>query len=346
MTGVTPSGLLLRRGRRSVLIPARALLVCLIAAVGIVVLGIVVLGTGTLQLSPGEVAGALIGRGEDRVEKIVLGIRVPRLVTAVAVGAALGISGCVFQSISRNALGSPDVIGFTTGAATGAVAQIVLVDGGPVATALAAVLGGLLTALVVYLLSIKGGVTGGYRLVLIGIGVGALLAAANTVIMARGQLELAISAQIWLTGSLNARTWAHAVPVLVGLAVLIPVVLAKARALAVMEMGDDTAAQLGVRVERSRVLLMVAAVALAAVAVAAAGPIAFVALAAPQLAARLVRGSAPPILSSALVGALLVVAADVVGQYAPIRVPLPIGVVTGLLGGLYLLWLVTRTRQV
>ncbi|MGO3885625.1 MAG: FecCD family ABC transporter permease [Mycetocola sp.] len=343
---VRPSGTLLRRGTVSVLIRQRTVLICLIALVVTAIGGIVIMGTGTLPLSPSEILSALVGQADDRVTSVVVNIRAPRLVTAVAVGAALGISGCVFQSISRNALGSPDVIGFTTGAATGAVAQIVLVNAGPVATALSAVGGGLLTAIAVYLLSIKGGVTGGYRLVLIGIGVGSLLAAANTLIMARGNLELAISAQIWLTGSLNARNWTHALPVLCALVLLVPIVLRLARSMAIMEMGDDAASQLGVRVERVRVILMIVAVALAAVAVSAAGPIAFVALAAPQLAGRLVGGSAPPVIPAAFLGAVLMVVADVLSQHAPVRAALPIGVVTGLLGGLYLLWLVTRSKQV
>lgn len=334
-----------RHGRFSRRWDTRTLVVCASLVPTIVILGVLAMGAGTIELSPAEVLGGLLGTGDARAQLVVAGIRLPRLVTAVAVGAALGAAGAVFQSLSRNALGSPDLIGFTTGAATGAVAQIVFLNAGPAATAVAAVTGGLVTALIVYLLSRRGGVTGGYRLVLVGLGIGAILAAVNTLLLARAQLDAAQSAVVWLSGSLNARTWTHAVPVLVGVAVLVPLIARFGRHLDLLEMGDDVAAQLGVPVERLRLGLMVAAVALAALATAAAGPIAFVALAAPQLAARLTRAPRVPVVSGALMGAALVIAADLVAQHLPLQAAVPIGRMTGLLGGAYLLWLLTRARQ-
>ncbi|MBN8934526.1 MAG: iron chelate uptake ABC transporter family permease subunit, partial [Rhizobium pusense] len=140
----------------------------------------------------------------------------PRVLVAVFAGASLGVSGAVFQSVSRNPLGSPDVIGFTTGAATGALAQIVIFGGGPLAVALSAVLGGLVTATLVYLLSFKQGVTGGYRLVLTGIGAGATLNALNGLMLVKGSLDNAIAANLWLAGSLDARNWDHALTVVAG----------------------------------------------------------------------------------------------------------------------------------
>lgn len=345
--GWTPAGVRVTRvSSLSVQWQPRVVVVCALLTVVLAGLGVLAMGTGTIRLTPAEVVAGLMGTTDDETtRRVVLGIRLPRLATAIGIGACLGIAGAVFQSLSRNALGSPDIVGFTTGAATGAVIQIVLFNAGATATVLAAIGGGLGTAVTVYLLSVKAGVTGGYRLVLIGIGVGAVLSAVNTLILARGQLELAFSAQLWLSGSLNARTWSHVTPVAIGLVVLTPVLIALAGHLNLMEMGDDAARQLGVRVEPVRLTLMVAAVALTALATAAAGPISFIALAAPQLVLRLTGSSRVPLISAAFMGAALVVAADLLSLHLPVNASIPIGLMTGLLGGGYLLWLLTRTRQ-
>lgn len=342
-----PRGFVWRYGRLSLVVSPRLALVTalLLALVG--VLGLISMQIGTLALSFGEVAAALAGaETEPRHAQIVRGIRLPRVVTAIFCGAALGVSGAVFQSVSRNALGSPDVIGFTTGAATGAIAQIVLYQAGPVQVALGAVAGGLGTALVVYLLSVKGGVTGGYRLILVGIGVGAVLGALNGLMLVLGDLDNAITANLWLAGSLSARNWGHALPVMIGTLAIVPAVAALARRTSLMEMGDDLAQQLGVRVERTRVWMMILAVLLAGLAVGAAGPIAFVALAAPQLVTRLTCARTMPVVSAAAMGACVLVAADALSQSLPFAVSLPIGRMTGIIGGLYLIWLLTRSKQV
>lgn len=309
------------------------------------VLAILVLGSGTLPLTPGEVIGGLLGTGENpTAERIIGRIRLPRLLTALFVGAGLGMAGSIFQSISRNPLGSPDIIGFTTGAATGAIVQIILFRAGPLETSLAAVLAGMGTALLVLLLSMKGHATGGQRLVLVGIGVGAILSAVNTILLVMGDLDQAVSAQLWLAGSLNTRTWSHVVPAALGFAAIVPIALYHARRIDIMEMGDDTASQLGVSVERTRFVMVMAAVGLTAVATAAAGPIAFVALAAPHLAQRLISSPGVPLVSGAMMGAVLLLGADVVSQHLPLRSNIPIGLATGLVGGGYLLWLLTRRK--
>lgn len=341
-----PVGRLTRWGAYSVLWHPRTIAVVSALLLLVVGLGIVSMGTGTIRLSFGEVVGTLLGQNQNAgVTKIVVGIRLPRLVTAVFVGAGLGMAGAVFQSISRNALGSPDIIGLTTGSATGAVLQIMVFNAGATATAAAAIAGGLLTAGIVYVLSIKGGVTGGYRLVLIGIGISSILGALNTLLLAKGSLELAQSAYLWLSGSLNARSWDQAMPVAVGFLILTPVVLGLGRNLNLMELGDDSARQLGVRVERSRLILMGAAVGLTALATAAAGPIAFIALAASQVALRLTGATRVPLVSSAVMGAALLVASDLLSTHLPLQATIPIGLMTGLVGGVYLLWLLTRSRQ-
>jgi iron complex transport system permease protein len=321
----------------------RTALVCAALLAVAAALAVVAMGRGTIALTPGQVVGALLGDADDpTTARVVLGIRLPRLLTGLGVGAALGTAGALFQSVSRNVLGSPDLIGFTTGAATGAVLQIVVVGGGPLSAGVWAVGGGAVTAAVVYLLSASRRGGGGYRLVLVGIGVGALLQALNSLLLTRADLDQALEAEIWLQGSLNGRRWEQAVPVLVVLAVALPLAAAGSRRLDVLEMGDDTAAQLGVRADRSRLLAVVLGVALTAVATAAAGPIAFVALAAPQLVRRLTRATGAHLVPSAFLGGALLVGADLLAQRLPFAWSVPVGLATGLLGGIYLLWLLTR----
>lgn len=335
----------LRVGPISLLWRPRTALVCAALVVIGLVLSIVLLGTGTLAFTPGQVAAALFGGAESPMaERVIWGLRLPRVVTAACVGAALGMAGAIFQSISRNALGSPDIIGFTTGAATGAIVQIILSGSDPLAVSLAAVLSGMATAALVFLLALKGRVTGGYRLVLIGIGVGATLTGVNTMLLVASDLDRSISAQIWLAGSLTARSWSHAGSAALGLVLIAPVALLHARRLALLEMGDDAASQLGVAVERTRLAMVMTGVGLTAMATAAAGPIAFIALAGPQLARRLCRAPEAPLLPGAAMGAVLLLAADLISQRFPSGLNLPIGLTTGLLGGVYLLWLLARSK--
>lgn len=302
--------------------------------------------SGPMDLSFRDVVTAVLGSGESTTVKVVQSVRLPRVITAIAVGMALGASSCVFQSVSRNALGSPDIIGFTTGAATGAVIKIVYFNAGGLVTSTAAVGAGIVTAVCVYTLARSNGRTGGYRLVLVGIGVSAFVGALNTLILARGNIDLAVKARVWLSGSLNARTWDDARLSTIAVIVIIPILIACARSLDVVEMGDDQATQLGTHPERIRQTAMFASVILTAGAVATAGPIAFVALASPQLAARLTRASRVQVVTSALTGAALLLASDLLSVNLPVNIAMPVGLTTGLLGGLYLLWLLTRTRGI
>lgn len=340
-------GRIWRWRRCSVLYSPRALWVCLALLLTIILLAVLALASGKMDIHPARVLTILLGQGDGGLpQHIVVNIRLPRVLTALFVGIGLGVSGAVFQSVSRNALGSPDVIGFTTGAATGALAQIILFDVGAVQVALAAVAGGVLTAVAVYFLARRGGVVGSYRLILTGIGVGAVLSALNGLMLVRGNLDNAVTANLWLAGSLHARTWEHALPVMAGVTLMLPLVSWGGRALRMIEMGDDIASQLGIRVERVRFAMIFCAVILAALATGAAGPIAFVALAAPQLTARLCRGDGLPVLSAGLMGGFLLLAADLLTQSLPLPVSVPIGRMTGIVGGVYLIWLLTRSRQV
>lgn len=208
-----------------------------------------------------------------------------------------------------------------------------------------ALIGGFATAFVVYVLAWRKGLAG-YRLVLVGIGVSAVLQAVNSLLVVRASLTSAQTAAQWLAGSLNARGWVEVGLVGVSVAILLPLALWMSRALGAMVMGDDLATGLGVKVERTRLCMIVIGIALVSIATAATGPIAFVALAAPQIARKLTRGSGIGIGAAALMGAVIVLVGDVVAQriFAPTQ--LPVGVVTGSLGGVYLMWLlVTEWRR-
>lgn len=319
-----------------------------------VVLGILVLavlgaasvglGTGAYPLSPPQALDALLGGGDAQARFIVADQRLPRVVCAIAVGAALGLSGMVFQSVSRNPLGSPDVIGFSTGAATGGLVAI-LVTGSTAAApssagsiALGTIIGGFATAFAVHLMSSRTATTG-ERLVLVGIAVGAMLASVNDFLITRSDLELAQAAATWRFGTLNGISWPQVAPAVVVLAVIVPLAFLGEPPLRMLEMGDDTARALGLDVGRWRTALLAAGVALAAVGVAAVGPVGFVALAAPHLARRMMPGSRGRMLPALVVGALLLSVADLVAGRLLSPFQIPVGLATAALGGIYLLWL-------
>ncbi|SET87842.1 FecCD family ABC transporter permease [Geodermatophilus poikilotrophus] len=327
----------------------RQVVVALAAAVAVLLLGAVSLGRGDFPIGLTDVLRTLVGLGEDTQEFIVLQLRAPRIVVGALVGLALGVAGALFQTFARNPLASPDVLGITQGASAGAVAAIVLggtagggVLGG-VGVPLAALLGALVTGLLLLLLAWRRGIDG-YRMVLIGIALWAVGAALVDWLLTRAEIHDAATAYVWITGSLNARTWAEAVPLLVALAVLLPAALATSRALAVVQFGDDTARGLGVRLVPTQALVVLVAVALTAAAVAAAGPISYVALVVPQVAVRLTRGPRPPLLASGLLGAALVVGADLLTRTV-LPQALPVGVLTAAVGAPFLLWLLVRGRR-
>lgn len=321
----------------------RAGVVVVVLAVGCVVLGLVALATGSLKMTPFEVIGYIRDVGAGYPRYVVLEERLPRILTALVFGAALGLAGAVFQSLTRNPLGSPDVIGFSTGAYTGALVVITTVGTGASAVALGALVGGIGTALVVYLLAWKGGVAG-FRLIIVGIAVTSLLASVNTYLLLRTQREVAVAAATWGAGSLNLLTWDAVVPALVLVGLLLPVIAVLSGPLRQLELGDDTARAHGVAVEPARLSLIVAAVALTAAVTAVAGPIAFVSLAAPQIAHRLCRSAGLPLVASALTGAFLLLLADFAAQHW-LPQDLPVGVLTVVVGGVYLLWLLASEAR-
>lgn len=323
--------------RLALRVDMRSIVVCVALVLAVFVLGVIALATGSYRLSIGQVVSALGGE-TGLVHKIVVEWRLPRVAATVIFGAALGVSGAIFQSLTRNPLASPDVIGFSTGSYTGALIAIVFIDGGYFQVAGGALLGGIATAILVYVLARRGSVQG-FRLVVVGIAVSAMLASFNNWMILKAKLDVAMSAAAWGAGSLNGVSWDQ---VWIGgaiIAVLLVLAGLLSRPMRQMELGDDVAASHGVRTASARLGLIVVGVALTATVTAVSGPIAFIALAAPQIARRLARTAGITLAPAACVGALLLGAADIVAQHiAP--TPLPVGVVTVILGGGYLGWLI------
>ncbi len=315
----------------------RSIVVCVALVLAVIVLALLALATGSYQISVGQVVSALMGGETGLVHDIVVEWRLPRVAATVVFGAALGVSGAMFQSLTRNPLASPDVIGFSTGSYTGALIMIILIDGSYLQVAGGALLGGIATAMLVYILAWQGGVQG-FRLIIVGIAVSAMLASLNTWMMLKAELEVAMSAAAWGAGSLNGVSWDQ-----VGIGgALIAALLVLAGMLSgpmrQMELGDEVAASHGVQIAVVRLGLIVVGVALTATVTAASGPIAFVSLAAPQIARRLTRTAGITLAPAAGVGALLLGAADFIAQHVT-PIPLPVGVITVMIGGGYLGWL-------
>ncbi|MFB4275477.1 MULTISPECIES: FecCD family ABC transporter permease [unclassified Nonomuraea] len=329
------------RGRRRR--AARRRLVVLTLAVLAVAAFAVTLMAGQTFYPPEDVVRVILGERVPGATFTVGRLRLPRAVLAVVAGFSFGLAGVTFQTMLRNPLASPDVIGISSGASAAAAVAIVSLSLGGTQVSVFAIVSALVVALLVYTLAFRDGVVG-TRLILIGIGISAILDSITAYVLSRAAEWDLQEATRWLTGSLNGTTWDQTLPALVALVVLTPVLLARARDLSAMQLGDDTGAALGVRVERTRITVIVAAVGLIAFATAAAGPIAFVAFLSGPIAARLVGPGTSLLVPAGLVGALLVLVADFAGQFA-FDVRYPVGVVTGVLGAPYLVYLIIRSHR-
>ncbi|MGW0479277.1 FecCD family ABC transporter permease [Nonomuraea sp. NPDC003214] len=334
--------LVLRAGPYSVRAGRRTLAVSLALVLAAFGLGLLGLSAGGSWTPPAEVLAALAGHGDEVV--VVREWRLPRVAAALVFGAALGLAGAVFQNLTRNALGSPDVVGLDAGSYTGALFAITVLGGTSAQLAAGSIAGGLAAAAAVYALSLRSGLSG-MRLVVVGIAVNAMLTALNAWIVLRAELEIAMAATGWSAGSLNGVDWDE-------LALPFAVVAALAGLLAVLSpglrqaaLGDDLAVASGVRLNRLRLLLVLAGVGCTATVTAVAGPIVFIALAAPQIG-RLLTGVAGVALApAALAGAVLLLAADLAAQLLLAPVALPVGVVTTVIGGCYLIGLLVRRAR-
>ncbi|WP_424529401.1 FecCD family ABC transporter permease [Sphaerisporangium viridialbum] len=291
-----------------------------------------------------SVMKALAGYGDPGTLLVVRELRLPRALVGLLVGIAFGVSGSVFQTMTRNPLASPDMIGLTQGAGTAVVASIVLGWDGGLGPQTLGLLGALATGLLVYLLAWSRGATG-YRIILVGIGVSWICTSATDYLVAKGGRFQAQAALGWLVGNLNGRDWDQVVPLALAMVVMVPVALTLGRLTRTLQLGDDVAAGLGTPVQRVRFALLLTGVGLVAFGTAAAGPIAFVALAAPQIAQRLAGTAWPPPVASGLAGALVVLSSDLIARELVPSTELPVGIVTGVLGAPILLWLLIRADR-
>ncbi|MGV9710700.1 FecCD family ABC transporter permease [Gordonia sp. NPDC003424] len=317
----------------------------IVVALAVAVWSLGVSTTDTPRLGFVETLRVLAGQVSGSPANLVAAA-LPAVLIAVVGGAALALSGAIFQTITRNPLGSPDIIGFTTGAYSGALIAMLVMDLDYTGATIGALIGSLLTAAAVYFLGMRGG-TSGYRFVVVGIGVNAMLVAFNGYLIASANVQNAASAASWGMGDLHDIRMSDTIPVVVGLVILVPFLIVAAPRMRMFELGTDSAQSKGVDVARTQLVLLVLGVGFAAVITAVAGPIAFVALVAPQLAARISPGPGIPLVTSAAVGAVLLVSCDAIARtiLAP-TVQLPVGVVTTSIGGLYLLGLlIAQSRK-
>lgn len=313
--------------------------------------GVLALSVGDAPLSPADVLRTLAGRGDAGTRLVVLDLRAPRVVVGLLAGAALALAGALTQTVVRNPLASPDILGVTSGAALGAVGAIVLGGGTYEVSATllrlgvpaAATVGGLAAAVLVVGLSWRRGLAPD-RLVLTGVGLATAVTALTSWLLVVAKVNDATRASVWLAGSVSSRGWDQAVPLAVVLVVLVPTALLLGRPLSVVELGEDVAAALGVRVRATSLAASAVAVGLTAAAVAAAGAIGFVGLVVPQVLRRLAGTTRPPLAASAAGGALLVAGADLAGRLLW-SWEVPVGLGTTALGAPYLIWLLLKRRR-
>jgi len=327
----------------SLIIGLRSAVIGVLVAVGILVLALLALALGDFPLTVAEVVGVVTGRLDGLPRIVVLEWRLPRAAAAILFGAALAVAGAIFQTVTRNPLASPDIIGLANGSFTGMLVALLLLGGSwPLLTA-GSLIGGLAAAVVIYLLAYRGGLHG-FRFIVVGIGVSAMLASVNTWLLLRAELETALFASAWGAGTLNSVTAVTAVPAglcILLLLLLVPLVAPGVRQL---DLGDDAASATGVAVGRARLAAIALAVCLVSVVTAVAGPIAFVALAAPQITRRLTRSPGIPFVPTALVGGALLLGSDLIAQHV-VPLTVPVGVVTVVLGGGYLVWLLIHESR-
>ncbi|MFD4648275.1 FecCD family ABC transporter permease [Streptomyces sp. NPDC058441] len=340
---VRPAGYsVVRAGRAVFLLHRRAAVVAVSLVVLLAAASLAYLCVGESFVAPAEVLRVVTGRPSP--DELVVGtLRAPRMVVGLLVGAAFGVAGALIQTVARNPLASPDIIGISQGASALTVGAMTFGVTSYAVLPYLSVLGGLLAALLVYAFAWRGGLHA-TRFVLIGIGFAIALRSVTTLFMTKGDYLVAQQAQIWMTGSLNGRGWAEAAPLGWTLLVLVPFVAWAARAQRTVSMDDDTATALGVRLGRVRLGLVLLGVVLASVATGAAGPVDFVALLAPQIARRVTRTAQIPLLCSALLGAFIVVVADLLARRLFSPTELPVGVLTAAVGAPYLIWLIIRSR--
>lgn len=332
----------IRVGRTAVPVHRSAALFCLVTVMALTVVAVCTLTLGELGIPLAELPASLLGGAEGKTAFVLERLRGPRLATAILAGALLGVSGALFQTVTRNPLGSPDVIGLGAGAGAGVAVSTLAFPFIP--ASLGAVLGaGIATGLV--FVCTGRGFRSPARTIIAGIAVAALAYAITQYVVSTQLRDAASQLAAYLVGSLNATTGQDVIVTGVGTALIIPAAVILSRDASMLEMGDDTASGVGVDPNRTRTFAVLLSVFAAGAAVAAAGPISFVALTAPQIARRLIGTSDVSIIPSALTGALILTVADLAAQQAPFVAGLPVGVLTLGVGGLYLGYLLVREHS-
>jgi iron complex transport system permease protein len=312
-------------------------LVLLVAGAGVAI--------GSYSLSAPEIVRTFFGQGSGIENLIVFRLRLPRVVLGALVGAAFAIAGALFQTLLRNPLASPDIIGVSGGASVAAAFGILVLGLSGAAISLAAFVGAIVVAAAIYLLAWRGGITG-FRFVLIGVGIAFVANAVLGYLITRGEVNEATQALVWMVGGLGGAEWSGILVLAVALAVLLPCVGLLAPRLRILQLGDEAAGGLGVGVERTRLAVILVAVILVAAATAFAGPVAFVAFVSAPIARRMLRTGGLALVPSALVGMLLLLASDLVAQHLlPGAGQVPVGIVTGIVGAPYLLWLLATANR-
>ena len=321
-------------GRWSALITPSHVIVGLMLLTLSLAVAVVALRLGKFPLSTQEVIDALQGQGRRIVQVVVVQWKLPRIVLGLVAGLALGAAGAVFQTITRNPLGSPDLIGFSTGAQTGILVSVLLLPGSMLSASLASFIGGAAVGAVTYLVSLRGGFTG-LRFILVGIAISSMLVSVNRWLLERVDDDEGLGALKAITGTLGAARWTVVAPTCLAVGVTVALILLACRHLQVLSLGEQVATILGSPTRRASAVLILLGTVLVAVVTMAAGPIGFVALVAPHLARLLTGSPQSPLLVSGLTGSLLLVGADLLSQL--VLESMPVSVVTNAVGGLYLM---------
>lgn len=290
-----------------------------------------------------DVVGVLLGEDVKGANFAVGTIRLPRMLAGLFAGFAFGVGGYIFQTMLRNPLANPNVIGITTGSSAAAVFCIIVLHASNTVVSIASIIGGLLTAIVIYLLA-KGNSFSIGRLILIGIGIQAMLNAVINYLMLIGKTHDLPTAMRWLSGSLNGAKMENLYPLIVIVIICMPIIMYFGKRLEMLELGEQAATSLGVDTNKTRVILILTSVLILALATAATGPIAFVAFLSGPIAKRLVGVGFSNIIPAGLIGVILVLASDLIGQFAFVA-RYPVGVITGILGAPYLIYLLIRINR-
>lgn len=340
------------KGEISFLINRKAALTFTILLVITFLVFILSTGTGEMKINPLTVVKVLFGGGPEMESLIIKSFRLPRIIVALLVGISLAVAGGILQGMIRNPLASPDVLGITGGAAVAVVAFLAIFsDKNNALTVsiswlpLAAFLGAGVVAFLVYILAWKNGVSP-IRLVLIGIGISTLMQALTTLMMIMGPIYQASQANIWITGTVYGSNWKNVATLVPWTVIFLIIAIVAARTINIQELGDEVATGLGGKVQKQRFLLLMISTALIGSSVAFAGGIGFVGLMAPHMARRLVGSSFGALLpTSALLGGILVMIADLIGRtlFSPLEVPA--GVFTAGIGAPYFIYLLFKTRN-